>query len=249
MYHTMSITWERRWYEKYTICLISIERLKYDIFFYTSLRRTQDKKKEKEKNVFINTSHISVVTYEYSGPTPNSSRSEFDNWIWTDRYILQSCYSTDTVRSRRIVRITCVLYMNIMYVDYSHFMSPNRGVEGYIRLANSRDDRHPPLPPPPSSQPFATAAVGRKHPKHKSKSSMSLIKPNRKQFTQVCTCTAPETPPVLCGSTVAGAATNYWYRCDWCCGRGRILRAHTRSSSPYEKYFCPLAPSSSPAPS
>lgn len=92
--------------------------------------------------------------------------------------------------------VWCIYYKHIyIYVDYSHFVSPNRGVEGYIRLANSRDDRHPPLPPTPPSQPFATAAaataaaVGRKQPKHKSKSSMSLIKPNRKQFTQVCTWT------------------------------------------------------------
>ncbi|KAL5233329.1 hypothetical protein ACI65C_000739 [Semiaphis heraclei] len=62
-------------------------------------------------------------------------------------------------------------------LDRNHFVSPNRGVEGYIRLANSRDD---------FGQPNQRQS-NRKQPKHKSKFSTVVIKPNRKQFAQVYT--------------------------------------------------------------
>jgi hypothetical protein len=72
-----------------------------------------------------------------------------------------------------------------VYVDYSHMVLPNRGVEGYIRLANDRDERNlrPPTAPSPNW----------KQPKRKSKLSANLIKPNKKQFTQVCTSSSVAT--------------------------------------------------------
>lgn len=67
--------------------------------------------------------------------------------------------------------------------DYGHLLSPNRGVEGYIRLANSRDGKqHPPQHPPPLPPP-TPPSMDRKPSKRKT----IIIKPNRKQFTQVCT--------------------------------------------------------------
>lgn len=65
----------------------------------------------------------------------------------------------------------------ILYLDCSHLVSPNRGVEGYIRLANRKDSWHP----------SPTLSINQKQLKHKRKLSKILIKPNRKQFAQICT--------------------------------------------------------------
>ncbi|CAH1726452.1 unnamed protein product [Aphis gossypii] len=62
-------------------------------------------------------------------------------------------------------------------LDSNHFVSPNRGVEGYIRLANRRDDLGQPNVQPSNHKQL----------KHRSKFSTVIIKPNRKQFAQVCT--------------------------------------------------------------
>lgn len=117
------------------------------------------------------------------------SRSLYFSFMLSNRHY---AVSTSVTPFSGITR-NMILCVWCIYVDYSHFMSPNRGVEGYIRLANSRDNKHPSLPPPPQppSQLFTTeaAAAVQKQPKLKSKSSMNLIKPNRKQFTQVCTWT------------------------------------------------------------
>eukprot|EP00102_Acyrthosiphon_pisum_P016230 XP_008187115.1 PREDICTED: cyclic nucleotide-gated cation channel subunit A-like [Acyrthosiphon pisum] len=62
-------------------------------------------------------------------------------------------------------------------LDCNHYVSPNRGVEGYIRLANSRDE---------FGQPTLRQS-NRKQSKNKSKFSTVVMKPNRKQFAQVYT--------------------------------------------------------------